>query len=94
MRIFFSKPAHKTGDKYWVNLNIDIIRKARKQKEMIEVVLTAGICKAVDPKWLLKNGVKTEAVYLRPDEPMKLVGNYYELLTEEEKLRKFSEQCL
>ena len=94
MKVYFNKPTHETDGKYWINLSVEKIREAKKRKEMIEVVLPQGECHPVSPERLLKYGVKTQAVYLYPDKPMKLIGAYYGLKTEADKLKEFSEQCL
>ncbi len=84
MEILFHKPCHETAGRYWINLDVRKVKEARKRKEMITVILPEGRCKPVDPRALLKYGVKTEAVYLYPDNPMRLVGSYFSLMTPEE----------
>lgn len=79
----FSKPTHETDGRYWVNLDIRKIEAAKKNKEWIVVKLPQGCCKPVSPENLLKYGKRTEAVYLYPNNPMKLVGSYFELLPKE-----------
>ncbi len=84
MEILFQKPCHETAGKYWINLNIEKVKEARKRKETITIILPEGRCKPVDPRALLKYGVKTEAVFLYKNFPMKLVGSYFTLMTPEE----------
>ena len=92
MEIRFRKPTHWTDGKAFINLRIEKIKEAKRKKEMITVILPEGRCKEVDPKLLMKYGVKTEAVYLYPDRPMQLRGQYYELMTEEDKLREMTQK--
>ena len=94
MKIPFKKPTHWTNGRAWINIDVDKVRKAKKRREMVEVILPEGECKPIDPNSLLKYGKRTEAVFLYPDNPMKLVGAYYELKTEEDKWKEFSKQCL
>ena len=90
MEIRFRKPTHWTDGKAFINLRIEKIKEAKRKKEMITVILPEGRCKEVDPKLLMKYGVKTEAVFLYKNNPMKLVGSYFLLQTPEEKAREES----
>jgi hypothetical protein len=85
--INFSKPCHWTDNKAFINLRAEIVKSAKKNNEMIVVKLPEGYCKPVDPKALIKYGTKTEAVYLYPDNPMSLIGSYFELLPESDQER-------
>ena len=79
----FNKPTHWTDNKAWINLNVEFVKKAKKEKKYIVIKLPEGYCKPVDPNELLRNGVKTEAVFKGFETPMKLVGGYYELFSPE-----------
>jgi len=79
VEIQFNKPTHWSENKAWINLNEWLGLKAKKIKANIVVKLPEGYCKPKSPAELLKNGIKTEAVFLRPDEPMKLIGDYFQL---------------
>lgn len=79
--IKFQKPTHWTEGQAWINLNIEEVKRAKTNEEMIVIELPQGFCKPVSPSILLKYGKKTEAVYLYPQNPMKLVGAYYSLLS-------------
>lgn len=85
--IQFNKPTHETENRYWINLDIHKIENAKKNKEMIVVKLPQGICKPISPESLLKYGKRTEAVYLYENNPMKLIGAYYELADKEEQMK-------
>ena len=91
--IQFNNPCHETDGRFWINLDIEKIKSARKNKEMIVLKLPTGYTKPIDPKRLLKEGVRTEAVFLRPEEPMKLCGTYYSLMSQEEQ-EKFENRDL
>ena len=79
----FSKPTHWEENKAWINLRKEFVEQAKKAKTYIVVKLPQGYCKPVDPAKLLKYGKKTEAVFLYPENPMKLIGAYFELYPQE-----------
>ncbi len=81
--IKFSKPTHWTENKAWINLRVEIVEAAKRNKEMIVLQLPEGLTEPIDPKDLLKYGKRTEAIYLYPDNPMKLIGSYYSLAPKE-----------
>ena len=78
----FEKPTHETDGKYWINLQIEYVKRVKTAKKFIVIKLPQGFCQPVNPNNLLKYGKKTEAVYLYPNNQMKLVGQYYELFNE------------
>jgi len=75
----FNKPTHWSDNKAWINLRLDFVEAAKKAKQYIVIKLPEGYCKPMNPKTLLKYGTKTQAVFLYPNNPMELVGAYYEL---------------
>lgn len=79
----FYKPTHWTENKAWINLRQEFVEKAKKAKVYIVIKLPQGYCKPVDPAKLLKYGKKTEAVFLYENNPMKLIGSYFELYPQE-----------
>ena len=79
----FYKPTHWTENKAWINLRQEFVEKAKKAKAYIVIKLPQGYCKPVDPAKLLKYGKKTEAVFLYENNPMKLIGSYFELYPQE-----------
>jgi len=91
----FRKPTHPTADgkQVWVNLWTEKVKECRNHKQLIQIVLPDGKkCFPVDPRNLLKHGKKTEAVYLYPDKPMKLVGQYFSIMSEEDLIKEFLKQ--
>ena len=83
----FKKPCHWTDNKAFINLRAEIIESAKKNKEMIVVKLSEGFCEPVDPEALIKYGTKTEAVFLYPENPMKLIGSYFTLMNSDKQER-------
>jgi len=79
----FYKPTHWKGNKAWINLREDFVKQAKKAKKYIVVKINNDYCKPVDPNVLLKYGVKTQAVFLYPESPMKLIGSYFEVYPQE-----------
>jgi hypothetical protein len=83
----FTKPCSWQGDKAYINLDVRKVKEARKKKCFIVVKLPQGFCRPVDPKALLKYGKKFKEVFLYPDNPMELVGQYFTLFDEETQQR-------
>ena len=79
--IEFGKPLYWDGDSAYINLSIDLVKKMRKENLKIVIRLPEGYCKPVDPRMVLKLGKKTDKVFLRPEDPMKLIGYYYKLFS-------------
>lgn len=83
IRIYqFNKPTHETGGRYYINLQVEKVENAKKNKEHIIIKLPQGFCEPVNPSTLLKHGTRTEAVYKFENNPMRLVGAYYQLFSE------------
>jgi len=80
--IKFNKPTHWTENKAWVNLRAGLVQKYAKQNDLIVLELPEGFTEPIEAKKILKYGKKTEAVFLYPDKPMKLLGMYFQLLPE------------
>jgi len=87
----FDKPTHLTpdGKQAWINLSVDKVKAFKKAHQMIEIKLPQGYCRPVDPSNLLKYGKKTKATFLYTDNPMKLVGGYFTIMSPEEKEAEF-----
>ena len=85
--IKFSKPTHETDNRYWVNLRVELVERAKKNKEMIVLDLPQGLTEPIEPKDLLKHGNRTEAAYLYPNNPMRLVGQYFTIASKEQQTK-------
>ena len=80
--IKFNKPTHWTENRAWVNLRADLVQRYAKRNDLIVLELPEGFTEPIEAKKILKCGKKTEAVFLYPDKPMKLLGMYFSLLPE------------
>jgi len=85
--IKFNKPTHWTGNRAWVNLRLDLVERYAKNNDLIVLKLPAGFTEPIEAKKILKYGKKTEAVFLYPNNPMKLIGCYFTLLPENKQIR-------
>lgn len=59
----------------FVYIRESLLNKAILRNERIEVIIPAGSA-LIDPKIWKQTGKRMEKVFLRPDEPMVLFGNY------------------
>ena len=67
-----------------------IIRVAIRNKRLLRIKMPQGVGIA-DPREWIKTGKKMEKVFLRPDEPMILFGNYVIIEKEKTKDEKLEE---
>lgn len=84
--IKFFKPMFESDGRFWVNLQIEKVKSAKKNKEFIVLQLPEGYTEPKDPEDILK-GKRSEKVFLFPDKPMVLVGTYYTLFNDETQKR-------
>lgn len=75
----FVKPIYWHQGMAYCNIRVEKLREARDNAEPFILQLPEGFCKPRDPRELLKTGNKVKQVFLRPDEPMKMIGAYFEL---------------
>jgi len=86
--VVIEKPLHNT----FVYIYDRIIKKAIRHNQLLRIKIPQGIGTA-DPKEWIRTGKRIEKVFLRPDEPMILFGNYVIIekeKTEDEKLEELA----
>lgn len=69
---------HKPLYDNFVNIRDTYIKTAIRQGKLLKVTIPQGTA-VVDPKEWVATGKVVKQVFLRPDEPMRLVGNYVPL---------------
>lgn len=79
----FSKPLYWKAGLAYLNLDENKLREIKKKKCKVVISLPQGFTKPVSPENILKYGKKTEQIFLRPNEPMRMRGYFYELFNNE-----------
>lgn len=73
----------------FVNIRDTYLRTAIRQGKLLRVTIPQGTA-VVDPREWVATGKVSYQVFLRPDEPMKLVGNYVPLPVEKSDTEQLS----
>lgn len=80
---------HKPLYDNFVNIRDSYLKTAIRQGKLLRVTIPQGTA-VVDPKEWVTTGKKVKQVFLRPDEPMVLYGNYVPLPVEKSDTEQLS----
>lgn len=75
IEVNITKPLYEYQGSPFVNIRDIYLNKAKKTKKMLKIITPTTVHYTTPEQWI-KTGKKTSEVFLFPDRPMKLVGNY------------------
>lgn len=89
--IEIKKPMYETKGDYYLTIRTEKLESAIKYKQMVKLVIPELGSYWLNPDKWIKTGKVADQVFLRPDEPLRLTGNY---LSRTEKIVEKTEEIL
>ena len=83
--IQINKPLFTTHkDEHYLTIRTDKLERAIENKQTVRLIVPELGTYLVDPKKWIASGKVADQVFLRPDEPLRLTGNYLEKFPKEQ----------